>query len=95
MTISIRGITSLVAITKVACTAQSKTLATLGVTINPGLTRLALLPDGAVNWAIDAAASGASPAVPLGGIEFPIDAVNAALLQFFAANVTMTVLQFA
>jgi len=95
MATSIKSFTTLVAIAKATVTAESKTLAALGITLNPGLKRLVLLPDGIVNWAIDGAASAATAALPVAGIDFPMDAGNGALLEFYAANVTMAVLQFA
>jgi methyl coenzyme M reductase subunit C len=82
------------AITKVTVTAASNSLADLAVTVDPQLRRIALLPVGEVRWALRGAASGTSPVIPAGGIDFPMDAANAALLRFYATDVLLTVLQF-
>jgi len=84
---------NLAVIDKVSVVATSKTLATLGITVEPQLRRLVLIPAGTVNWA-RGTASGSTPTVPLTGLDFPCDAANAAKLQFYAATVDLTVLQF-
>lgn len=85
----------LVGVTPVTVTTASATLATLGVSLWGNLSRLCLIPFGTVNWALGGAASGSSATLPSQGLDFPVDATTAGLLQFYGSNVAMTVLQFA